>query len=57
MVTIRCEEITVEIFNVACTIANNQNENVKIITPTETLEVVNHEEVSEVQSTQNQETS
>lgn len=55
MVTIRCEGITVEIFNAACMIANNQQETVRIIAPTETLEVVNNEEVSEMQTEEGKE--
>lgn len=56
MAKIYCGELNDEIISVARMIANNQREVVKIITPTETLEV-SYEEVSEVQGTQTEETS
>lgn len=48
MVNIYCDTITQEMKEVAREIADRQKDVVKIITPTETLEV-SYEEVSEVQ--------
>lgn len=51
MVNIYCSTITQEIRLVALKIADWQEDVVKIITPTETLEV-SYEKVSEVQNTE-----
>lgn len=46
MITIRCEVIDKDMFNAAKLMCRYQKEDVKIISPTETLEV-RYEEVSE----------
>jgi len=54
MVNIYCETINDEMMHIARMIADRQKDDVRIITPTEIVEV-HHEKVSEGQDKENQE--
>jgi len=54
MVNIYCETINYEMMHIARMIADRQKDDVRIITPTEIVEV-HHEKVSEGQDKENQE--